>query len=72
MQNRLKPTNKKGVSTKMHYKGISPENFVLLLLHMEMGMGNQAWDQFEEWFNVVVEVVPCTKKRLKRNLQIQN
>jgi hypothetical protein len=53
----------------MHYKGIGPENFVPPLLHMEMGMVNQAWDQFEGWVNAVVEVIPLHEKDAQMKLR---
>jgi hypothetical protein len=32
------------------------------------GYGQQAWDQFEEWVDVVVEAVPLHKKAAQRKL----
>ena len=57
-QNRLKATEKKGVSCGMHYKSLTPQDFVPPLLHMEIGMVNHAWDDFEQWIDDVVEMVP--------------
>ncbi len=57
-QNRLKATDKNGVSTEMHYKGIGPEHVVLLLLQMDKGMVNhQAWVAFKDWVDDAVEIV---------------
>jgi hypothetical protein len=69
-KNRLKPADKKGVSTEMHYKGIGPENFVPPLLHMEMGMVNQSWDMFEDWIDNCVEIIPTHEKEARRQLAI--
>jgi len=49
------PTQKKGVATAMHYKTLGPDHFVPPLLHMEMGLVNQVWDNFESWVDDVVE-----------------
>jgi hypothetical protein len=68
--NRLKPSDRKGVSTKMQYKGIGPDHFVPPLLHMEMGMVNQSWDCFEEWVDDVVEIFPPHEKKARKKLQI--
>jgi hypothetical protein len=35
----------------MHYKSVGPERFAPPLLHMEMGMVNQAWYTFEDWID---------------------
>ncbi len=66
--NRLKPTDKKGVSTEVHYKGIGPERFVPPLLHMEMGMVNQVWDAFEGWIDAFVEIIPPHEKEARQQL----
>ena len=42
----------------MHYKSLTPQDFVPPLLHMEIGMVNHAWDDFEQWIDDVVEMVP--------------
>jgi NACalpha-BTF3-like transcription factor len=55
---KLKPTDRKGVSCKRHYKCLGPDNFVPPLLHLEIGMVNQVWEAFEEWVDAIVEVVP--------------
>jgi hypothetical protein len=60
--NRLKPMDKKGVSGPMHYKCLGPEHFVPPLLHLEMGMVNNVWDDFEEWIDNAVEIVPPHEK----------
>ncbi len=55
---RLQPVDKKGVSTPIHYKGLTIDNLVQPLLHMEMGMVNQVWDDLEDWFDENVGVIP--------------
>jgi hypothetical protein len=55
---RLKATDKKGVSCAMHYNSLTPQDFVPPLLHMEIGMVNHAWDEFEQWIDDAVEMVP--------------
>jgi hypothetical protein len=67
-KNRLKPTNKKGVSTKMHYKGISQENFVLPLLPMEMGMVNQSWDMLDDWIDNCAAIISMHEKKARKQL----
>jgi hypothetical protein len=42
----------------MHYKSLAPENFILPLLHIEIGMVNQVWEVMEGWIDDEVEVVP--------------
>ena len=59
---RLKPMDKKGVSTEMHYKNLGPEHFVPPLLHMEMGSVNTTWEDFEQWVDDTVEIVPPYEK----------
>jgi hypothetical protein len=67
-QKKLQPTFKKGVSCAMHYKSLSPENFVPPLLHMEMGMVNQVWEDMEAWIDDAVEVVPEDEKAARKSL----
>ena len=59
---RLQATEKKGVSSAMHYKSLAPSNFVPPLLHMEIGMVNQAWENFVNWVDDVVEKIPEDEK----------
>jgi hypothetical protein len=59
---RLKPQDKKGVTCERHYKCLGPDNFVPPLLHLEIGMVNHVRDEFEEWVDNVVEVVPPIEK----------
>jgi hypothetical protein len=61
-QNKLQPTNKKGVSTAVHYKSLTPLDFVPPLLHMEIGMVNQAWESFQKWMDDYVEKIPVDEK----------
>jgi hypothetical protein len=49
----------------MHYKSLAPSNFVPPLLHMEIGMVNQAWENFVNWVDDVVENFPRMKKSLE-------
>jgi hypothetical protein len=67
-QKKLQPTFKKGVTCAMHYKSLTPENFVPPLLHMEMGMVNQVWEDMEAWIDDVVEVVPEDEKAARKSL----
>ena len=49
----------------MHYKSLGPENFVPPLLHMEIGMVNQVWEDMEGWIDDEVEVVPEDERQLE-------
>lgn len=69
----------------MHYKSLTPLNFAPPLLYMEIGMGNQAWEHFEEWIDYIVEVsqkllinhfmkldaATGEKRRKKKSIEIQ-
>jgi len=61
-QKRMQPTEKKGVATAMHYKALGPDHFIPPLLHMEMGLVNQVWEDFEGWVDDVVEQIPLDEK----------
>jgi hypothetical protein len=50
----------------MHCNGICPENFIPQILHMEMGMINQALDQFTKWVNDVFKVFPLHENEAQR------
>ena len=39
------------------------------LLHLEIGMVNQAWESFEEWVDDVVEIVPPIKRDARKQVQ---
>ncbi len=61
----------------MHYSHLPPQNFVPPILYLEMGMLNQAWDDFEQWIDDVVEMIPpkeqiaCKKvSEAKENLDV--
>jgi hypothetical protein len=54
-QKKLKAMDKKGVSCAQHYKCLTPEDLVPPLLHMEIGMVNQVWDDFQTWIDNDVE-----------------
>lgn len=64
-QNKLQPTDKKGVSTAVHYKSLTPLDFVPPLLHMEIGMVNQAWESFQKWTDDYVEKIPVDEKNAR-------
>ena len=66
VQKRMQPTEKKGVSCAMHYKSLGPDNFVPPLLHMEMGLVNQVWEDFENWVDGSVEIVPVDEKAARK------
>jgi hypothetical protein len=42
----------------MMYKTLTPDDFVPLLLHLEMGMVNQVWDSIKQWIDDHVEMIP--------------
>jgi hypothetical protein len=65
---RLKPVDHKGVTSERHYRCLGPQNFVPPLLHLEIGMVNQAWDNFEDWVDEYVEVVPPAEKAARQEL----
>jgi hypothetical protein len=71
----MTPAEKKGVATEMHCASLTPQNFVPPLLHLEIGMVNQGWDDFEKWIDNVVEVIPqraaSEKKRADQELNIE-
>ena len=54
--------DQKGVSCERHYRCLGPQNFVPSLLHLEIGMVNQAWESFEELVDDFVEIVPPIEK----------
>jgi len=61
----MQPTEKRGVSTAMHYKTLRPDNFAPPLLHMEMGLVNQVWENFESWVDDHVEMIPIDEKAVR-------
>jgi hypothetical protein len=61
-QKKLQPIEKKGVSCAVHYRSLTPNNFVPPLLHMEIGMVNQAWEDLVTWIDDVVEKIPFDEK----------
>ncbi len=67
-EKRLKPTDRKGVTCERHYKCLGTQNFVPPLLHLEIGMVNQAWEDFEKWVDDVVEVVPPAEKDARKEV----
>jgi len=58
----MQPTEKRRVSTAMHYKTLGPDNFAPPLLHMEMGLINQVWEDFETWVDDHVKMIPIDEK----------
>jgi hypothetical protein len=52
----------------MHYKSLTPDYFVPSLLHMEMGMVNQVWQDFENWIDDKVELIPIEEKHARTTL----
>jgi hypothetical protein len=48
-QKKLKPMDRKGISNEEHYSCFGPKNFFPPLLHLEIGMVNQAWESFKEY-----------------------
>jgi hypothetical protein len=70
--NRMTPAEKKRVATEMHYASLTPQNFVPPLLHLEIGMVNQGWDDFEKWIDNVVEVIPQSEKDARKKLAEAN
>ncbi len=64
----LKPMDKKGVSCAIHYKPLTPKSFVPPLLHLEMGMVNQIWDDFEQWIDDIVEMIPPHEQDARKNV----
>jgi hypothetical protein len=69
LKTQLKPMDRKGVSCKRHYRCLGPQNFVPPLLHLEIGMVNQAWESFKEWVNDVVEIVPPIERDARKQVQ---
>lgn len=53
----------------MHYKSLTPKNFVPPLLHLEIGMVNLVWDSFENWIDNVAEMVPPLEQDARRKLR---
>jgi hypothetical protein len=41
------------------------------LLHLEIGMVNQAWEAFEGWVDDVIEVVPPIEKDAQKEAKMQ-
>jgi hypothetical protein len=64
----LNPTDKKGVSCEMQYKSLTINNFVPPLLHLEMGMVNLVWDDFELWIDNEVEMIPLHEVEAQRKV----
>jgi len=63
------PMDKKGVSSQMHYKYLTPQQFVPPLLHLEIGMVNQCWDDLEQLIDDKVEIIPLQEKEACKKLK---
>jgi predicted RNA binding protein with dsRBD fold (UPF0201 family) len=68
-QKKMTPMKKKGVSSQMHYKCLTPQHFVPPLLHLEIGMVNQSWDDLEQWMDDKVEIIPSHEKDARNKLK---
>jgi hypothetical protein len=66
--NKLTPYEKKGISCAVHYSCLTPEDLVPPLLHMEIGMVNQVWDNFKEWIDDSVERIPVDEKVARESM----
>jgi len=66
---RLTAQDKKGVSSAMHYKSLTPKNFVPPLLHLEIGMVSLVWDSFENWIDNIAKMVPPLEQDARRKLR---
>jgi hypothetical protein len=67
-ERKLKPIDRKGATCERHYKSLSPLNFVPPLLHLEIGMVNQAWDALEDWVDDAVKIIPPHEKAARREV----
>ncbi len=67
-ERKLKPVYWKGVTCEKHYKCLGPKTFVPPLLHLEIGMVNQALDTFEDWMDDAVEIIPSHEKEARREV----
>jgi hypothetical protein len=66
---KMTPMKKKGVSSQMHYKCLTPQHFVPPLLHLEIGMVNQSWDDLEQWMDDKGEIIPSHEKDARKKLK---
>jgi hypothetical protein len=53
----------------MHYKSLTPKNFVPPLLHLEIGMVSLVWDSFENWIDNIAKMVPPLEQDARRKLR---
>jgi hypothetical protein len=67
----LKPMKKIGVPCAIHYKSFTPKSFVPPLLHLEMRMVNQIWDDFEQWIDGI-EMIPPHEQDACKNVSNSN
>jgi len=67
--NRLKPMERKGVPWERHYYSLGPQNSILPLLHLQMGMINQAFVSFEAWVDDCVAVIPLAEKETQKEVE---
>jgi hypothetical protein len=52
----------------MHYTSLTPQNFVPLLLHPEIGTVNLLWDSFELWIDNIAETNTPLKQDARKKL----
>ena len=69
IEKKMTPADKKGVSTEMHFQCLTSQNFVPPLLHLEIGMVNQMWDNLVEWIDEEVEINPLQEKEARTKLK---
>jgi hypothetical protein len=49
-------------------KSLTPQDFVPPLLHIEIGMVNNAWDGFKQWIDDMVEMIPPHEQDARKKL----
>jgi hypothetical protein len=52
----------------MQHKSLTINNFIPPLLHLEMGMVNLVWDDFELWIDNEVEMIPLHELEARRKV----
>jgi uncharacterized membrane protein len=60
---------RKGVPWERHYYSLGPQNSILPLLHLQMGMINQAFVSFEAWVDDCVAVIPLAEKETQKEVE---
>jgi hypothetical protein len=61
-RNKLQASDNRGNLMAVHYKSLTPSHFVPPLLHIMIGMVNQAWEYFQKWTDDYVEKLMGMKK----------